>query len=205
MYIEINLLPQGFRPKRTLIKFDYKFVLTLVIVLGAIGIGGYFYLLKKNVKSLQSQIAFYRAEEVKIKGTIALDNEVKALRKSVEERVEIIKELTGESDVRFLMLDHVNRSVPENLWLMSISEVEEDGKTSVRIEGMSYSKDNISEFLAGLEKCEQFSNVALESIKPAPLEVRDAFNYIVKVDLKSSKPPPAEEDPRAARRARRRR
>ena len=57
---------------------------------------------------------------------------------------------------------------------------------------MSYSKDDISKFLAELDKFENFSEVSLKSITPAPLEIRDAFQYVIEVELSGSQPPPAE-------------
>lgn len=192
MYIEINLLPVGFRPKKRLIKFDAKLIITLVIILAAIGLGGYYFYLKQSLNEVSKQIAFYREAEVKIRDTVALDNEVKELRILIEERVTIIKELTGDSDVRFTMLEHINQVIPENLWLLNITEMIDNNIISYNIEGMSYSKDDISDFLAGLEKFKRFSNVSLESIKPAPLEIRDAYNYVVKVELSTTIPPEEE-------------
>ena len=205
VYIEINLLPQNFRPKKRFIRLDYRFVLFMVIVLGAAGVGGYYYLLKKSSANMTSQISFYKKEETKLRSAVVLNKEVNDLKKLIEERVVIIKELTGDSDVRFAMLDHINRVVPGNLWLMSISEIEEGSKISYNIEGMSYSKDDISSFLEGLEKFDKFSSVSLESIRPAPLEIRDAFNYVIKVELKSTRPQePVEETTARGRRPRRR-
>ena len=204
VYIKINLLPQAFRPKKILIKFDYKFVLTLVIILGALGVGGYYYYMKRTLEETKTQITFYRGEEAKIRRAVELDKEVKELNKNIEERVNIIKELTGDSDVRFAMLEHINVALTGNLWLLNINEVEENNRITFNIEGMSYSKDDISDFIAGLEKFEKFSNVSLESIRPAPLEIRDAFNYIVKVELISSMPVVQEEEKIPARGRRRR-
>ncbi len=155
VYIKINLLPPAFRPKKILIKFDYKFVLTLVIILGALGVGGYYFYMKRTLEETKTQITFYRGEETKIRRAVALDKEVKELNKNIEERVNIIKELTGDSDVRFAMLEHINFVLPGNLWLLNINEVEENNKITFNIEGMSYSKDYISDFIAGLEKFEK--------------------------------------------------
>ncbi len=186
MYIEINLLPQSFRPKRRLIRLDYKSVMVLVILIAAACVGGYYYYLRKESARIDSQISFYRQEEVKLRGAVALNKEVNDLKKLVEERIGIIRELTGGSEVRFSMLEHINLVMPENLWLMSISENEQAGTVSFTIEGISYTKDDISVFLAGLVNFEEFSAVSLESIRPAPTEVRDAFNYIIRVSLKNT-------------------
>ncbi|MCD6307884.1 MAG: PilN domain-containing protein [Candidatus Latescibacteria bacterium] len=205
MYIEINLLPEGFRPKKTLIKLDYKFVLTLVIIMAAGGVGWYYLQTKKALEQVNGQIAHFRQEEAKIRDRVQLDNEVKALGKDVEARVGIVKELTGGSDSRYLMLDYINKVLPGNLWLSSINEIQEGARVFFNIEGMSYSKDDVSQLLEDLESFKKFTSVSLESIKPSPMEIRDAFDFIIRVELKTPQPPVEKEDQKSSRRSRRRR
>ena len=206
MYIEVNLLPQAFRPKRRLIKLDYKFMLVLLIAFGAAGVGYYYHALKGEQVQLVSQIASVRQQEMQLKDAVALNAEVALLRTNVAKRVGIIKELTSGSDIRFVMLDHINSVVPENLWLLNIAEVAEGNIVSFNIEGMSYSKEKISGFLAGLKKFEKFSSVDLESIRPAPLEIKDAYNFVVKVSFLPTKPVEVKEPANArGRRPRRKR
>ncbi len=200
MYIEINLLPQAFRPKKTLIKFDYKFLLTLVIIAAAGGVGWYWHQTKTSMENVERQLAMFRQEQAKMRDTVMLDNEVKELRADVEERIKIVRELTGSSDSRFFMLEYINKILPQNLWLLSINEIQEGSLVYFNLEGMSYSKDDVSSFISDLESFEHFTKVSLESIRPSPLEIRDAFNFIVRVDLNTPQPPAEEEDARSSRR-----
>ena len=87
--------------------------------------------------------------------------------------------------------------LPENLWLLSIVESDQTDKGSYTIEGMAYSKESISAFIEGLEEYEKFTNVSLKSIKPSPMEIRDAFSYIVTVELAKYQPPAPPEDKKA--------
>jgi len=192
MYIEINLLPREFRPKKRLIDIDFRFLLTLVVVLGALGLGGYYFYIQKSLQKVNERYAFWLATEQKYQGIIALGQEVENLKKDIEGRVNIIKELTSGSDIRFNMLEHINLALPENLWLLNISESIRGDRISFDIEGMSYSKDDISSFLESLEKFENFSSVSLESIRPSPLEIRDAFNFNLNVELATFQPPSEE-------------
>ncbi len=188
MYIDINLLPQGFRPRKRLIKFDYRFLLAAVIISGAIGLGGYYFHIQRSLDDVADQIKYVKAQRQKVKSIVDLSNEIEVIKKKVENYVNIIKELTADSDLRFSMIDHINFVLPENLWLISITESKPSGKVVFDIEGMSYSKDDITKLLAGLEKFEKFNKVSLESITPAPLEDRDAYRFIVNVELKISNP-----------------
>jgi len=199
VYIEINLLPRSFRPKKRLVSIDVRSAVTLVITVAAIGLGYYYYSLRNDVSAMTSQIAGLKQQEQQIKFILDLEAEVKTLRDDITERVDIIKSITSDSDIRFELLNHINTVMPENLWLQSITEQPQAQGASIsfNIEGMSYSKEDISAFLAGLEQFENANTVALESITPAPLEIRDAFKYVVRVDLKSSQPPT---EPAAAKR-----
>ncbi len=192
MYIEINLLPREFRPKKSLIRIDFRFLLMLLIVLGALGLVGYYIFIQRSVQNVKKQHEFMLVTERKMQSIITLNNEVENIKKDIEERVNIIKELTSESDLRFMMLEYINVMLSDNLWLSGINESNRGGIISFSIEGMSYSKENISSFLASLEKFKHFSSVLLESITPSPLAVRDAFNFIIMVELASYQPPTEE-------------
>jgi len=182
LYIEINLLPQDLRPRKKLISFDYRAVLVLFIIIAVAGLASYYLMTVNDLKMQESELRTWNQAEKTLQKTVDLQNEVNRLRENVGSRVTIIKELTGDSDLRFSMLQHINTIIPQNLWLLRISEIEESNKIFFTIEGMSYSKQDISTFLASLEQYENFRNVSLESIRPAPLEVRDAYVYSVRIE-----------------------
>jgi len=182
LYIEINLLPQDLRPRKKLISFDYRVVLILFIIIAVAGLVSYYLMTANNLKMQESELRTWNQAEKTLQKTVDLQNEVNRLRENVGNRITIIKELTGDSDLRFSMLQHINTIIPQNLWLLRISEIEESNKIFFTIEGMSYSKQDISTFLASLEQYENFRNVSLESIRPAPLEVRDAYVYSVRIE-----------------------
>ena len=194
MYIEINLLPKEFRPKKTIIRFDVKTILFLVIIIAAAGLGWYFYKLNTEMNALQAEKTSLDNQKKLLKTTMDLQEEVEALEIKVSKRVDIIKELTGDSDLRFSMLTYVNSIMPENLWLQNISEENTGGTLSFSIEGLSYSKESISTFLEKLQSYKNFKSVVLEQIAPAPTEVSDVLEYVVRVQLASAAPAaPAEQ------------
>ena len=188
MYIKINLLPQELRPRKKLIALDYRVILTLLLIIAAAGLIWYYLSIARNLQSQVSELNNWKQQEFELKEPVALQDKVIALREDVAKRINIIKELTSDSDIRFSMLQHINKVIPDNLWLSRISEMSEGNRIFFSIEGMSYVKRNISTFLASLEEYENFSNVSLESIRPAPLEIRDAYQYSVRVELKTPQP-----------------
>ncbi len=196
MYLEINLLPKGLRPRKTLIRLDYKFLAFVVIVLAAAVVGWYYFYLGTQMNTLAERKQALLAQQVKMQGQVELDKQVKELEATMKERIGIIRTLTGDSDRRLAMLIHINKVLPKNLWLENIMEATVGGVIEFTIEGMSYSKDDISRLLEGLEEFDQFASVNLESITPAPMNIRDAFRFIVRVRLtpSASSPPPEEKN-----------
>ena len=183
MYIKINLLPVELRPKKSLI--DYRVVLSLLLILGAAGLGWYYLTVSKSIEAQNAQITNWKKQEVMLQKAVDLQNEVIGLREDVSKRINIIKDLTGDSDMRFSMMQYITKIIPDNLWLSRITESFLGNRILFSIEGMSYDKRNISDFLANLEKYEKFDSVALESIRPAPSEVRDAYTFSVRVEIVS--------------------
>ena len=188
MYIEINLLPRDLRPKKRLIAIDHRFLMILLIVIAAGGLAGYYFHISDNLQKQEAELSNWKKQVAMLQEAVDLQNEVITLREDVAKRINIIKELTGDSNLRFAMFQHINNIIPENLWLLAIRETIEGNIISFSIEGMSYSKQNITQFFSDLQKYEKFTSVSLESIQPAPLEIRDAYQYAVRVELESSKP-----------------
>ncbi len=182
MYIEINILPRDLRPTRKLINLDYRTVLILFIIIAAAGLASYYFKTSKDLLLQENELRIWNQAEKTLQKTVNLQNEVNSLREDIGKRVNIIKELTGDSDLRFTMLQHINTIIPKDLRLSRISEIEESGKILFTIEGMSYTKQDISTFLSRLENYEDFRNVSLESIRPAPLEIKDAYIFSLKVE-----------------------
>ena len=182
MSIKINLLPAELRPKRKLISFDRRVVLVFMIVVAAAAMVSYYLVTVKNLKLQEEELRIWVQAEKTLQKTVDLQNEVNRLRDNVKKRVDVIRDLTGDTELRFSILQHINAVIPTNLWLTRISETEEEGIVYLTIEGISYYKKDISTFLASLQTYENFKSVSLESIRPAPLEIRDAYEYSVKVE-----------------------
>jgi len=189
VYIDINLLPRELRPKKAALLFNLQALLVLLIIIAAAVMGGYCYYINKNIQAKDAEKQSLLKQQMLLKETVELQQQVDELKGKVLERVNIIKDLTANSDLRFAMLQHINSILPENLWLINIVESTSGNEISYTIEGMSYTKEDISSFLLGLEKYDKFKNVSLKSITPSPMEIRDAYQYVVDVELVTYKPP----------------
>ena len=193
MYIDIDLLPREFRPRKARLPLDYRSLAVLLIIIAAAGLGGYYYYLGTSLKMQENKLQNLMQQQLSLQKRVKLHDEVDEFEKKVSERVGIIKELTRDSDLRFAIIQHINSILPDNLWLLNITETILGTRVSYNIEGMSYTKESISNFLQGLEKYDKFRNVSLQSITPSPMEIQDAYQYAVKVELATYQPPEPEE------------
>lgn len=187
MYLEINLLPAELRPRKSLIALDFRVAYVLAMIAAAAVLGWFYFQAAQNIAYQNSELVNLRQQESLLQDMVNLQNQVNTLRADVGRRVAVIRDLTGDSDVRFAMFQYLTDITPENLWLQRVTEENDPAAgLSYTLEGMSYSKQDISAFLARLQEYEQFSNVALQSIRPAPTEIRDAYQYSVMVQLKTA-------------------
>lgn len=193
MYVKINLLPRELRPKTAFIGFDYRVIVIFLSIIATVVLGWNYYQLDQEVAFQESELKNWQQQEIMLQDAVNLQNEVNSLRDQVSKRISVIKELTQDTDLRFDMLQYINAITPDNLWLQRITERNDANKIQYTIEGMSYTKQGISAFLARLQEYKNFRSVALESIRPAPLEIRDAYQYSVIVELKTPEPQPLAE------------
>jgi type IV pilus assembly protein PilN len=193
VYVKINLLPRELRPKTAFIGFDYRVIVIFLSIIAAVVLGWNYYQLDREVVFQESELNNWQQQEKMLQDAVNLQNEVNSLRDQVSKRISVIKELTRDTDIRFDMLQYINAITPENLWLQRITERNDPNKIQYTIEGMSYTKQGISAFLARLQEYKKFRSVALESIRPAPLEIRDAYQYSVIVELRTPEPQPSAE------------
>lgn len=184
MYIKINLLPPELRRKKVFLAFGYRTVLVMLSIIAVVALAGYYFHIDSAIKFQDSELTTWRQAEALLQDVVNLQDEVNKLRDDVATRINIIQELTGDSDMRLSILQYINAVTPENLWLLRISERSINNRIIFNIEGMSYSKQNISKFIASLQEYENFETVTLESIRPSPLEIQDAFQYSVNVEPK---------------------
>ena len=136
--IRINLLGvERQKVKKAAPAFDIGQRLTvacsLILVLGLLGIGWWYWSLNTTTTELDSEIARSQQEATRLRSLL---NEVKQFedrRAQLQQRVTLIEQLRGGQSVPVQLLDHVSRSLPDMLWLTTMEQKE----GAVTIEGRS--------------------------------------------------------------------
>ena len=201
--IRINLLGVERQKARKAPVFDIGRQVTvacsLVLVVAAGGIGFWFWSLKSQAASLDSEIAAAEREAARLKTVLAEVERFETRRAQLQERVALIEELRSGQSVPVQLLDHISSSLPEMVWLTGFKQ---EG-SSLEIEGKSTTLIGLSDFVGNLATSPLLqkpveildSQVELEKESGRKLPAAELINFTVKAQLaptgKQKEPAPA--------------
>ena len=123
---------------------------SLVLVLGASGIGWWYWSLSTAAAQVDAEIASARQEAAQLRSLLAEVQQFDARRTQLQQRVALIERLRAGQSLPVQLLDHVSRSLPDMLWLTSVQQ--EDG--AVTIDGHSTTLIGLSDFVGNLGSAE---------------------------------------------------
>lgn len=158
--IRINLLPHEEMPKKKSLQIPQLNTfapLALVLVAFAV-IGGAYLHQSKQIQSLEEVIAQEEAESRRLAPEIAKIKRLNKQRKDLNDRLDVITELDKDRYFRVHLMDQLNRSMPEHMWLTRFEDI---GGDSYSVEGVTFSNFLISDFLQRITNSPWFSTVDL--------------------------------------------
>jgi type IV pilus assembly protein PilN len=176
--IRINLLPV--REVRRRLAARRQLQLGLVLIVASIAGGAWFYTVQRQ------ELAERRNELGRLSAELqALDKIIKEVqqfqeKKSVlEKKVEVIGGLKKSQRRPARLLDEVSRSLPEQVWLISLKE----SGQAYQILGRSFDNVGIAAFMENLERSVWFEGVELVESKSEALQGRQVLAFTVTARL----------------------
>ena len=163
--IRINLLPREGKAQQRQSSGGMAFkvgdiVLPIVIVAAAVlVIAGTAVSQRTRAMTLTHNIADIDAESRRLAPQIARVQRLAQERAELDLRLGIINKLQQGRTQSVRLMDELARCVPDHLWLSGASQ---DGATSLSVEGVTFSKLVVSDFMSRLERSPMFANVELE-------------------------------------------
>jgi len=158
--IRINLLPRDELPRQKGLQLPNvgNFApLALVGVAVLVIAGAHFYQAQK-MDALKKTIAQEEAETRRLAPEIAKIKRLNQQRKDLNDRLDVITELDRDRYFRVHLLDELNRSMPEHMWLTRFEDV---GGNRYRVEGVTFSNFLVSDFLQNVTSSPYFGAVNL--------------------------------------------
>jgi Tfp pilus assembly protein PilN len=157
MAIKVNLLPREARPKRpgiapTLgrpavggVAAIIPWVALGVGVLAILYVGGSFYFAVSERDDLRTQVTNLRAEDKDLKSRLTELELVRAAKREIERRIDIIGKVAKSQKVPLSMLNGILKAVPQGIWLMSFDMKPQEVQKQVEAQrpAISYSSDTL--------------------------------------------------------------
>ncbi len=158
--IRINLLPRDEQPKQRSLKIPQvgAFAPVALILVAAVVITGAHFHQAKEIAALQETIAEEEAESRRLAPEIAKIKRLNKQRKDLNDRLDVITELDRDRYFRVHLMDELNRSLPDHMWLTRFEDI---GGDSYQVEGVTFSNFLISDFLQSITSSPWFASVDL--------------------------------------------
>ena len=149
--IRVNLLANspGASQPRVLVPTEQKpamMGLAMLLVTG-LGVGGWWYYINAQTASTETAIVSAETRIEQLKDALKLLEKARSQKTELEERLALIERLRTAKNAPVRLLDLLNESVPEGLWLMEIKQ----SPTGVAIEGRSLSHTAVTDFAQTLQ------------------------------------------------------
>lgn len=149
--IRVNLLGvERQKIRKPLLAIDpaqsVNFLGALVLVAAALGIAWWFWSLRQEGAQLDAEITAAQQESARLQSLLVEVQQFEAQRTTLQQRVQLIEQLRRGQSIPVQLLDHVSRSVPEMLWLTTMTQ----DATQVTIQGRSTTLIALSDFVGNL-------------------------------------------------------
>jgi type IV pilus assembly protein PilN len=125
---------------------------SLILIVTALGIGGWFWSLRQRSAQLDQEIAHAEAETRNVRSVLEQVRKFEAQKALLQQRVSIIEQLRKGQSAPVHLLDEIGKSVPDRLWLTDLTQTGPD----FTMTGTTDSMTAVSDFVANLEATRWF-------------------------------------------------
>lgn len=176
--IRINLLPV--REIRRRLAARRQLQLSLVLLVAAIAGGAWFYTVQnQELHERHTELARLESELANLDKIIKEVQKFQNQKALLEQKVEVIGGLKKNQRRPARLLDEVSRSLPEQVWIMSVKE----SGQAYQIIGKSFDNVGIAAFMENLERSAVFEGVELIESKSEALQGRQLVGFTVTARL----------------------
>jgi type IV pilus assembly protein PilN len=163
--IKINLLSEGKRPvvarrARQTVGGQAEFgnaAMIGAIVLGLLVAFGWWFMLDREIKKKDQEIAVAQKEVDELAQVIKEVEEYKVKKAELERKINVINDLKANQRGPVRIMDDVSRALPELLWLSRMNVT----ASTIQLQGTAFNMSAVANFLDNLDKVEEFSEPIL--------------------------------------------
>ena len=190
--IRINLISQTReKPRRrpsasTLVGSGQKITVacTLILALAALGVGWWYWSLRKEAGKLKDDITAAEAETRRLQTLIVQVRQFEERKAQLQQRVTLIETLRRGQSSPVHVLDAISRSVPEMLWLTQLDQKGPD----LSIEGRCLTLTSISDFVDNLGRSGWFKRpveIVSSPVEPGSAGSGELIKFTIRAQVAS--------------------
>jgi type IV pilus assembly protein PilN len=190
--IRINLISQTReKPRRrptasTLVGSGQKITVacTLILALAALGVGWWYWSLRKEAGKLKDDVTAAEAETRRLQTLIVQVRQFEERKAQLQQRVTLIETLRRGQSSPVHVLDAISRSVPDMLWLTQLDQKGPD----LSIEGRCLTLTSISDFVDNLGRSGWFTKpveIVSSQVEPGTAGSGELIKFTIKAQVAS--------------------
>ena len=160
----------------------------VIIVAAALGIGWWFWSLRQDGVQLDAEITAAQQESARLQSLLVEVQQFEAQRTTLQQRVQLIEQLRRGQSIPVQLLDHVSKSVPDMLWLTSMSQ----DSTQITIEGRSTTLIALSDFVGNLGSSDLLVKpieIVESQVVPASAAAPELVSFTVRAQINTPAAP----------------
>jgi len=157
---------------------------TLILALAALGVGWWYWSLRKDAARLGEEIAAAQAETTRLQTIIAQVRQFETRKTQLQQRVTLIETLRRGQSSPVHVLDAISRSLPEMLWLTQLDQKGAD----LTIGGRCTTLTSISDFVDNLGRSGWFKKpveILDSQVESGPSGTGDVIKFTIKAQVAS--------------------
>jgi len=190
--IRINLIsqtrekPRRRTPASTMVGSGQKITVacTLILALTALGVGWWYWSLRKEAGKLTDDITAAEAETRRLQTLIVQVRQFEERKAQLQQRVTLIETLRRGQSSPVHVLDAISRSVPDMLWLTQLDQKGPD----LSIEGRCLTLTSISDFVDNLGRSGWFTKpveIVSSQVEPGTAGSGELIKFTIKAQVAS--------------------
>lgn len=155
---------------------------TLILVLAGLFMGWRYWMLARDSKDLDAQIAAAQQETTRLHSIIQQVQQFEQQRAQLQQRVVLIEELRKAQTGPVHMLDQISRALPPMLWLTELKQGADANE--VVISGRCTTLTGLTDFVTNLENSGYFKK-SIEIVSSTTAQVKGAQTDVVDFSIKA--------------------
>jgi Tfp pilus assembly protein PilN len=188
--IKINLVSEGRRPvvsRKTKERLGIagltpgEGVFLLALVLGMLGLLGYWLYLRSEIKDRDAAIAEAQREVDELAQVLQEVEDYKAKKAKLEHKIAVINELKRNQWGPVRIMDQISNSLPELLWLDTMNLA----SNNIELQGRAFNTNQVAAFIENLGKVPEFQEPQLrDTSKQGPV-----YSFVITFAFNAAPPP----------------